>query len=663
MSKKGIKKYNKKKTVIILLEYILTIICVALIFLLIQDNIDSNTYIDENGVRWNYSIENGNAINIYYHSGKLSDSVKIPENIKGYPVTHIGNVEANKNIFNSTKNDIVNKIIVPDSIKTIGEASFKNCKLLQKIELTNNIINIERGAFEGCSSLKEIELPENITELKSAIFQDCTNLESIKLPEKMEVIGDNAFTNCFRLEKLNIPDNLTVVGESAFANCMNLAEIRIPKKIQRIGHNTFMSCESLEKIDIPNGVLSIGSDAFNGCKSLKQIELPNSITTIGMETFMNCELLESITLPRYLDAIEKSCFYNCKNLKEIKIGDDIEKIEVQAFAGCESLTNINISSNVKEIGSYAFYGCDKLEQINIDKRNKNYIFENGMIFTKDKTELICNIQNKENNLKIPDSVITIKRGAFRGNDLLNKVIIGKNIQQIEEFAFANCNNLADIYIENKKENILFSNGWNLNTYAYIHDSDCKHIVEQISQKEDKENKISTEIKCGNMHTFKVNGNTQNMKVRVISEGQYYNSNKVSEIIYPNEDGIYVIEGINRNIKILLQSKNDAGGVNIRYVDGTGNDIEQSEYIEGKIGEKYNIIPKIIEGFGIIKDGSINKDGIFTDDLITVTFTYQKVNRLEINLLEGQNILLYIIVILSTILLNLIIYIIVDRNKS
>ena len=663
MSKKNKKKSNSKKIVVILLEYILTIICLLLIFLLLKENIDSNTILDEDGIRWSYSIENGQAINVCYYSGKLGEVVKIPELINGYQVIGIKGNNSSQNIFNSYQNRIVKQIIIPDSVQNIGESCFKNCTSLEKIELPDNLITMGASAFEGCTNLKNIRIGDKVTIIEKETFQNCYSLENINLPNGLESIGYNAFSNCSKLKEINLPNGLTSLGECAFSYCKNLKEISIPKNIQRIGYNTFISCENLTKVNINNGLLSIGNDAFNGCYSIKEINLPNSITSIGMESFMNCASLQNVILPQNIIAIEKACFANCSSLQNITIGENIEKIEVQAFAGCESLKYINIPARVKDIGTYAFYGCNKLETIKIDRNNPNYIIQDGVLYNKDKTELISIINNRQSQFTVPDTVVTIKQGAFRGNEFFKTIYLNENIKRIENFAFADCTQLTDIYLENKKENVEFINGWNLNTYAYLHDINCVHEVEQISQNGMPQNSIITKVKCGGNHTFKVAGKVQNMKVRVISEGDFANSNKTSEIIYSDKDGIYSIENINRNKKILLQSKNESGGVYIRYTDARGNDIEESNYIEGVIGEEYYTKPKNISGYARIKDTSIIENGTFSDNLITVTYSYQKIDRNTINLFERQDIMIYIIIVLTTILVNLIIYIIMDKKRK
>ena len=43
-------------------------------------------------------------------------------------------------------------VVVPETVKTIGESAFRNCSNLQRIEITGMETAIENGAFEGCHS-------------------------------------------------------------------------------------------------------------------------------------------------------------------------------------------------------------------------------------------------------------------------------------------------------------------------------------------------------------------------------------------------------------------------------------------------------------------------------------------------------------------------------
>lgn len=686
MSKHARKMFQNKKVIAIILEYILAIECLLLIFILLKDKIETNTVVDKNGIRWSYSIENGYAENVCYQSGNLGTVVTIPETLNGYAVISIKGESTNQNIFHSYQNQNIKEVIIPKSVQYIGEDSFKNCTALEKIEIPDTVVTVGARAFEGCISLNNVTMSPNVITISDSLFNGCINLkeitiskdvfsiakeafqncfalEKIELPEGLQSIGDNAFSYCYNLQDIELPKGIKMIGEGVFSYCKGITEITLPENLERIGYNTFLSCVNLTKINIGEKILSIGNGAFNNCINLKDITMPESVTAIGNQAFMNCTSLENMIIPKNVVAIEKATFYNCTNLKSINIGDKIEKIEIQAFAKCESLNHIKLSSNIKHIGEYAFYGCDSLESIEIDKNNPYYMIQDGVLYNKDKTELISCISNKQNEITILDTVLKIKEGAFRTNQYIKKIYLKANIQEIENFAFAECSKLTDIYLENKKENIILAPNWNVDTHNYFHDKDCTHMVEEQSQDGTQITNQVTQIKCGENHTFKVAGDIQDMKVRVVSEGEYQNSNKISEIITPNTEGVYTISEINRDKKIVLQNEDIAGGVIIRYMDTQGNEISEENQINGKIGEKYHTTSKYISGYKVLEDDNLKESGILKEELITITYQYQKIERTPIDLFENQDIEVYVIIILVTILANCVIYLIKDRKKD
>ena len=135
-------------------------------------------------------------------------------------------------------------------------------------------------------------------------------------------------------------------------------------------------------------VTSIGNYAFFLCSSLTSITIPDSVTSIGNYAFWDCSSLTSITIPDSVTSIGDSAFYRCSSLTSITIPSSVTSIGNFAFKDCSSLTSITIPSSVTSIGSYAFDGCSKLNQINVDTANTAYSSMNGVLFDKDKTELI-----------------------------------------------------------------------------------------------------------------------------------------------------------------------------------------------------------------------------------------------------------------------------------
>ena len=194
------------------------------------------------------------------------------------------------------------------------------------------------------------------------------------------------------------------------------------------------SCdESAVSVEIPSEidglpVTSVGEWSFSDCNSLTSVEIPDGVTSIGYDAFHNCSSLESINIPDSVTSIGIGAFRYCSNLKSITIGGSVTSIEAYAFYLCENLDNITIPDGVTSIGIGAFSCCSSLTNINVSENNKNYISVDGALFNKDKTELI----------------------AFPAKSEITEYIIPDSVTIIGDLAFADCDSLTSITIENPK---------------------------------------------------------------------------------------------------------------------------------------------------------------------------------------------------------------------
>ena len=357
-------------------------------------------------------------------------------------------------------------IEIPDSITSIGERAFYRCSSLESINIPEGVTSIEEDAFSGCSNLESIDIPSSVTHIKNHVFAGCSSLESITIPDSIASIGERAFYGCSSLKSINIPSSVTNIESAAFSECTSLESISvdinnknyisedgilfnkekteimcypagkkdlkeyiIPKEVTSIRYEAFEGCSSLESIDIPSSVTNIGNNAFLGCSSLKSINIPEGVTSIRDSTFYRCSSLESINIPEGVTRIGYSAFYGCSSLKSINIPEGVTSIEYGVFDGCISLESINIPSSVTSIENEAFDGCSNLESINVDKDNEQYISENGILFNKEKTEII----------KYPE-----------GKKDLKEYVITERITSIRENSFYESNNLI-IYTNSNSE--------------------------------------------------------------------------------------------------------------------------------------------------------------------------------------------------------------------
>ena len=166
----------------------------------------------------------------------------------------------------------VKRIIVGDSVTTIGEY-----------------------AFSYCSSLTSITIPNSVTTIKEYAFSNCSSLTSVTIPNSVTTIGDNAFNGCSSLTSVNIPNSVTTIGGWAFSDCSSITSVTIPNSVTTIGDNAFIGCSSLTSVTIPNSVTTVGSEAFSDCTNLQKVNIGNSVKTIGEFAFNKCTNITQIS--------------------------------------------------------------------------------------------------------------------------------------------------------------------------------------------------------------------------------------------------------------------------------------------------------------------------------------------------------------------------------
>ena len=222
----------------------------------------------------------------------------------------------------------------------------------------------------------------------------------------------------------------------------------------------FWNCSSITSIIIGSGVKTIGDYAFSGCTSLTKISVDaineyycdiDDVLFSKDETQLIAypagKTAKSYIIPDSVTAIGSDAFYGCNSLTSIAIADSVIAIGEQAFRNCTSLECITIPEGITYIGDWAFYGCKSLTEIYVDANNQYYCDIDGVLFSKNKTQLVAYPAGKAiKSYIIPDSVSSINSAAFYGCSSLTSITIPEGVTSIGGFTFSYCSLLISINI-------------------------------------------------------------------------------------------------------------------------------------------------------------------------------------------------------------------------
>ena len=335
---------------------------------------------------------------------------------------------------------LLNTIVIPNSVTSIGTNAFSFCRGLTKVSIPNSVKTIGNWAFYRCTGLTTVTIGNSVTSIGNRAFYSCTSLTEVSIPNSVKTIEFRAFEGCTGLKTVTIGNSVTTIGESAFYSCTSLTEVSIPNSVTSIGSGAFEDCSGLKTVTIGNSVTTIGDGTFNGCTSLKTViwnarnvqDTFLSETWIPKPPFPDSDRLTEFVFGEEVEYIPAYLCYQLASLKKLVIGNSVTSIGNHAFFCCSGLTEVTIPNSVTSIGDYAFADCTGLTEITIP--NAVTTIE-GYAFTR------C---TGLKTVTIGNSVTTIEDGAFNGCTQMESVTIGEKVESIGESAFAKCNSLTAV---------------------------------------------------------------------------------------------------------------------------------------------------------------------------------------------------------------------------
>lgn len=153
-----------------------------------------------------------------------------------------------------------------------------------------------------------------------------------------------------------------------------------------------------------------------------------------------------VVIPNSVYKIEKEAFWD-SNIESCIITNNVTIIGDDAFGLCNNLKNVTISNSVKEIGRYCFGSCSHLENMNYNGTLLQWCKIKFHSYSCiDSSKLLIDGKQIPEKLIIPKEITEINDYTFAGWKNIISVTIPEGVRSIGEGAFQYCNKLTNIVI-------------------------------------------------------------------------------------------------------------------------------------------------------------------------------------------------------------------------
>ncbi len=172
-------------------------------------------------------------------------------------------------------------------------------------------------------------------------------------------------------------------------------------------------------------VVKIGADVFDG-SGVGSIIIPKTVREIDPTAFWNAPYLSNIE-------VDEDSPYFSSEMGVLYNKDKTRLIQVPNMYYSSKYT---IPASVTSIDPFAFSYLSVVMNMSLDEDNDAFICENGILFNKDKTEIVrYNVNDEAESYTIPDGITSIAEGAFLASVNLDSIFMPNSVKNIGAYAF------------------------------------------------------------------------------------------------------------------------------------------------------------------------------------------------------------------------------------
>ena len=320
------------------------------------------------------------------------------------------------------------------------------------------------GAFKSRDEIAFLVIPDGVTGIGKSAFYSCSRLHSVTIGKDLAIIEEDAFSNCNKLIEVINHSGLKIAKEKGEngnigANAKEIVFNGV-SNINRIDGFLFYTHDGVHylldyigeesSIVFPesyNGSNYVLSDYLCAYNTVRHIVINGGVTEIPDNAFNASQKLTTVTIGDNVKSIGKYAFYNCRMLKSIVIGDGVTEIKENAFWNCRVLTDVKIGASLEKFSYDSFRECYLMERITVHENNQTFSTEDGILFSKDGTELYIFPSGKSGTVYyIPEKVTKIHPYAFSWNKLLTGIEIHDGVLEIGSRAFEYCSEIKRVTV-------------------------------------------------------------------------------------------------------------------------------------------------------------------------------------------------------------------------
>ncbi len=390
---------------------------------------------------YQYTVLSDNTISICGYTGIPENDgegtyLEIPSSINGTEVTQIA-----EEAF--AYNSVIDAVMIPDSVTSVGNAAFYHCADLKAIAFYGAAPAFGITVVEGSHSLEKVFALDDsdITMFCSLLVNDLGE-DGAKSVEILEYENPDTLKSAYHeyveslgteLQSVNIQEETTTPESGVEVSDSENIEDTVVDVEDGDFDNVIAegACgDSLTWVLNDSGVLNIsGTGAmtdysqetpapwYSYVDSITSLVLDDGITYISKDAFYGCyNLSGNLVIPDGVKEIDRNAFHFCSGLTgELVIPDSVTIIGYGAFGNCVGLTgNLVIPDSVTSIGDYAFSDCRKIT----------------------------------GDLVIPDNIISLGKRVFEGMSSITSVTFGENFSSYGDNSFFGCSGVKEVTFKN-----------------------------------------------------------------------------------------------------------------------------------------------------------------------------------------------------------------------